>query len=173
MCGAPERARPLGRGRERGATLVELVVFIVVVSIALGSVLGLFALTTGRSADPLLVRQSLAIAESVLQEVLAQPVGSADPDGGDDGQGPEAGETRGSTTLPFDHVNDYHGYVMDGVVSADGTAVPALAGYQARVTVVPQGFGGLPATYGWLVTVTVTAPDGSTLALQGFRARLQ
>lgn len=173
MCAAADRARTGGRRRERGATLVEAIVFIVIVLIALGSVLGLLALTTGRSADPLIVRQSLAIAESLLQEVLAQPVGTTDPDGGAEEQGPEAGEARGSTTLPFDHVNDYEGYAMTGVVSADGTAVPALAGYRASVTAVPQGFNGLPADFGWLVTVTVTAPDGSALALQGFRARTQ
>jgi MSHA pilin protein MshD len=171
MCGAVEDRRRWRR--QRGATLIEVILFIVVLSFALGSVLGLLALTTGRSADPLLVRQSLAIAESLLQEVLAQPAGPTDPDGGAEGQGPEGGETRGSALLPFDHVSDYHGYSMSGVTSADGTAVPALAGYQASVSVTPQGFDGLPAAYGWLVTVTVTGPDGATLALQGVRARTE
>jgi hypothetical protein len=41
------------------------------------------------------------------------------------------------------------------------------------VSVRAQGFDGLPSNGGWLVTVTVTAPDGSTLALSGFKAGLQ
>ena len=161
------------RARQHGASLVEVVLFIVIISIALSSVLGVLALSAQRSADPMLVRQSLAIAESLLQEIGAQPTGADDPDGGPDTLGPEAGEARGSASLPFDHVNDYHGYVMNGAVSADGTPVPALAGYRAAVTVAAQGFNGLPATHGWLVTVEVTGPEGAVVALSGFRARVQ
>jgi MSHA pilin protein MshD len=169
MCGVRERAART----QRGATLVEVVLFIVIVSIALSSVVNLLAVSSLRSSDPVLTRQSLAIAESLLQEILSQPAGNTDPDGGADTLGPEAGESRTSTTLPFDNANDYDGYVMNGVVNADGSAVPALAAYSARVAVRAQGFDGIPSDWGWLVTVNVTAPDGSTLAVSGFKARLQ
>lgn len=169
MCAARDRSPRA----QRGATLVEVVLFIVIVSIALTSVVNLLAVSSLRSSDPVLTRQSLAIAESLLQEILSQPAGSTDPDGGADALGPEPGESRTSTTQPFDNVNDYDGYVMNGVVNADGTTVPALAAYSARVSVRAQGFDGIPSDWGWLVTVTVTAPDGSTLAVSGFKARMQ
>lgn len=170
---ARARNRATTRRRQGGVTLIEVVMFIVIVSIALGAVLSLLAFATARSADPQLLRQSLAVAEALLGEVLAQSVDTTDPDGGAEARGPEAGEARGDPLLPFDHVNDYDGLVLNGIVNAAGTALPALASYGASITVAPQALSGLPEAYGWLVTVTVTAPDGSTLSLSGFRARTQ
>jgi MSHA pilin protein MshD len=166
MCAA------LTRERQCGVTLVELVLAVLILSIAVASVLGVLGLTAGRSADPLLARQSLAIAESLLGEILAQPFTAADLDGGANAIGPEAGESRGSATTPFDHVDDYHGYAMNGIVAADGTPVAGLAGYSASVTVAPQALGNIAAGEGLLVTVTVTAPGGSQVELAGFRARV-
>src|SRR6266700_1583981 len=65
-----ERERGNGQSRcalltQRGATLIEVVLFIVIISTALCSVLGTLSLTVGRSADPLVARQALAIAESL------------------------------------------------------------------------------------------------------------
>jgi MSHA pilin protein MshD len=164
MCGAPERSG------QRGATLVELIVAIVIISIAAVSVLGVLGLTAARSADPLLTRQSLAIAEALLQEILAQPYTADDLDGGANAIGPEAGETRGGVT-GFDHVDDYHGTAMNGIVNADGSAVPGLSGYSAGVTVAAQALDNIAAAEGLLVTVTVTAPGGTPVTLSGFRAR--
>jgi MSHA pilin protein MshD len=157
---------------QRGVTLVELVLAILIVSIAVSSVLGVLGLTAGRSADPLLARQSLAVAESLLAEILAQPFTANDLDGGANAIGPEAGETRGSAVAPFDHVDDYHGYAMNGIVAANGSAIAGLSGYSAAVTVQPQALGTIGASEGLLVTVTVTAPGGSQVALSGFRARV-
>jgi MSHA pilin protein MshD len=157
---------------QRGATLVEVVLFIVIIATALSTVLGALSLTVGRSADPLVARQALAVAESLLQEVMAQPYTVNDLDGGPDAIGPETGETRFSTTTPFDHVDDYHGYTMNGVAKTDGTAVPGLSGYSASVTVQAQALGNIPSGEGLLVTVTVTGPGGYSVALNGFRARV-
>jgi MSHA pilin protein MshD len=175
MCGAVERSK--GRRRraldqELGATLVEVTLFIVIISTALTAVLGTLALTTGRSADPLVVRQTLAVAETLLQEVMAQPFTAADLDGGANAIGPESGESRTSTTSPFDHVDDYHGYSMTGIVNLDGSAVPGLEAYSAAVAVQAAEFDGIPAGEGLLVTVTATGPGGHSVALQGFRARV-
>jgi MSHA pilin protein MshD len=160
------------RHRQRGVTLVELVLAMLIVSIAVASILGVLGLTAGRSADPLLTRQSLAVAESLLAEILAQPFTANDLDGGANAIGPEAGETRGSATTPFDHVDDYHGYAMNGIANADGTPIAGLSGYSASVTVQPQALGNIAASEGLLVTVTVTAPGGSSFSLSGFRARV-
>lgn len=167
MCGASDPRR------QRGVTLVELVLFIVIVSVVMSAVLNLLALSAARAADPLVTRQALAVAESLLDEVLSQPVGTTDPDGGVDALGAEGGESRSSSTLPFDHVNDYHGLVLNGITAVDGTAVPGLQDYRAAVQIRSDGFNGMAAGYGWLVTVTVTTPDGSTLSLSGFRARTE
>lgn len=155
-----------------GATLVEVVLFIVIVSTALAAVLGTLNLAVGRSADPLVARQTLAIAESLLGEVLSQPYTANDLDGGPNAIGPEPGEARFSATAPFDHVDDYHGYTVSGIVDAQGAAVPGLAGYAASVSVAPQALGNVPAGEGLLVTVTVTGPGGYAVTLVGWRARV-
>jgi MSHA pilin protein MshD len=153
-------------------TLVEVVMFIVIVSTAVVSVLGVLGFTASHSADPLVQRQTLAIAESLLQEVLSQPYTAADLDGGVNGIGPEAGESRTSAATPFDHVDDYHGYAMNGIVNVDGTAVPGLESYGASISVQPQALGGIAADEGLLVTVTATGPGGFTVSLSGYRARV-
>jgi len=171
------RARERGNGQRRfalarGAALVEVVLFIVIIATALTAVLGTLNLTVGRSADPLVARQALSIAESLLQEVMSQPYTASDLDGGSNAIGPETGETRSSTTTPFDHVDDFNGYSMTGIVKPDGTAVAGLGSYNASVTVQAQALDNIPAAEGLLVTVTVSGPGGYSVALRGFRARV-
>jgi len=158
--------RDCPRDSQRGASLVELIVLIVVVGIVATAAMGALATMGSRSADPLVQRQALAVAQSLLDEITAQPT----PDG--DALGPESGESRGSSTAPFNHVNDYHGFGMTGIRSFDGTAVAGLEGYSASVTVRAQAIGNVPAADGWWVEVRVTGPGGAEVVLAGWRARL-
>jgi MSHA pilin protein MshD len=157
--------------RERGVSLVELVIFIVVIGIALSSVAGALAFAGRHSGDPLVQRQALAVAESLLQEVLAQPFVPQNPDGSAEAPGPEAGEARGSATSPFNHVNDYHGYTMTGIVDLGGTPVAGLAAFGASVAVANVAFDGIAAADILRVQVTVTGPGGAEVTLTGLRAR--
>mgnify|MGYP003387114915 CR=1 FL=1 len=65
--------------RQRGVTLIELIVFIVIVSVGLAGILSVLNLTTRHSADPMIRKQMLAIAEGMMDEVAAQPVTWCDP----------------------------------------------------------------------------------------------
>jgi MSHA pilin protein MshD len=167
MCGARSP-----RERHSGATLVEVVIFIVILSIALASILNLLALAAGRSGDPVVLRQSVAVAESLLQEVMAQPFTALDLDGVANAIGPEAGEARGSATAPLDHVDDYHGLTLTGISSVDGTPIAGLANYNATVSVEAAALGGIAAGDGLLVRVTVTGPDNVPVMIAGYRARV-
>lgn len=53
----------------RGLTLIELLMFVVIIGISLASILQVMRLTTNISADPQLRKQALAIAEGLLEEV--------------------------------------------------------------------------------------------------------
>lgn len=64
--------------QQRGMTLIELIVFIVVVSVGLAGVLSVFSVTVRNSADPLVVKQALAVADSLLEEILLKDF--CDPD---------------------------------------------------------------------------------------------
>ena len=61
---------PVRTFAQQGVTLVELIIFIVVVSIGVAGVLIAFNTAVASSADPMLTKQALRLAESTLQEVL-------------------------------------------------------------------------------------------------------
>ena len=182
--------------RARGLSLIELLLFIVVVGIALSAMLQLFATATRGSADPMILRQQLAIAESMLREVELMPFTWCDPDldptntsiatGAADcvtaegpAMGPEGGQTRNASPY-FNNVSDYDGFTMTGVSDVGGLVVPGLAGYSVSVAVLPAALdtvpGGGPALK---ITVTVHAPgcapparpSCTPVTLQGWRTR--
>lgn len=163
---------------QRGLTLIELIVFIVIVSVALAGVLTVLNHTTRYSADPMVRKQALAIAEALLEEVMLQPFTWCDPD---DANAPtatgyagctvaentlaaEAGEARGSAT-PFDNVNDYNGLTTTTNIAGGGSAA-----YAATVTVAQSSLNGIAVDASLLITVTVTA-GAETIQLQGYRTR--
>ncbi|RJG06402.1 type II secretion system protein [Noviherbaspirillum cavernae] len=182
------------RARQRGLSLIELVLFIVIVGIALGGVLMVMNLNARHSADPLIQKQALAIAEALLEEIEMMPFTNCDPDGFDpsdgscaklEAMGPEDAyskqsqkEGRGSDVAPFDNVNDYSGFQLTGgqLDLANATNVVVPEGYAASVTVTQQaGFGPAGAQIAVAaavlrIAVTVTY-DGGSIVLEGYRTR--
>jgi MSHA pilin protein MshD len=130
---------------ERGVTLVELIIFIVIISSAVAGVLMTLDIAGRSSADPMIQKQALAIAEALLEEIQLQPFTFCDPDdsqaataqtategatgcsvGGVEAIGremnpPYGPETRTSATTPFDNVNDYDGFCMGPGCAAPST----------------------------------------------------
>lgn len=178
-------SRPFGSAtRQSGLSLVELVIFMVVVSAALAGVLRIFIQATTYSADPMLRRQALSIAESLMEEVQLMPFTFCDPDDANvetatsaggcattaEANGPEAGETR-YTTPQFDNVNDYNGFSMSGITDITNTAVAGLSGYSASITVAPAALNTIASSDALRITVSVTAPGGISVTLDGYRSR--
>lgn len=185
---------------QKGLTLVELIVSVVIVSAAVAGVLTVLNLSTQASAGPLIEKQALSIAEALLEEVQLMPFTYCDPDdpqaetatsatvgasgclvrveaiGADTLFAPyqTANETRLSTVSPFDNVNDYHNFSMSGIVDLDGSAIAGLGAYTASVTVAQQALNGppnIPGAESLLVTVTVTGPGNVNVRLDGYRVR--
>jgi MSHA pilin protein MshD len=188
----PTRTKP--PRLQRGVSLIELVVFIVIVSTSIVGILKALDNANRSSTDPMVRKQALAIAEALLEEVQLQPFTYCDPDdvnagtalsaadctGGAGGAndenklplGPEAGETRTSSTTPFDNVSDYNGFSMvSGITDLSGTALSGLDAYSASVTVANQALGSVPASDSLLITVSVTGPANTTVVLHGYRTR--
>lgn len=178
--------------RQSGLTLIELIVFIVIVSVGLAGILITYDTVVRGSADPMARKQALAIAESLLLEIEQQPFTWCDPQdenvatatSGIVGAGGCAmtsqsalaatlGEARGDNTSPFDNVADYAGY--NGAASdIMGASSPNLAGYTATVAITQAGgtgaFTGFPTDAVLRIAVTVTG-HGENVVLVGYRTR--
>jgi len=168
-------------------SLIEVVVFIIVLGIGIAGVVTLFNQLTRASVDPVVRKQTLALASSLLEEIELRPFTYCDPDdanvfsaanaaacGTAEGGGAEPGESR----PVFDNVNDYNGFSMaDGNIKGpDDQVVPNLIGYSVIAAVADAGgvapFDTLPAQAVLLITVTATHnPTGTTVSLQGYRFR--
>lgn len=177
-----------GGRSQLGLSLVEVIVFIVVVSVGVVGLMSVLSSSMKHSADPMLRKQALAVAEALLAEVASMPFTNCDPDGFDpatgsctlaEGMGPEAGEARGSLAAPFDNVNDYDNFSLAGggtdIGGAGGVVVPG--GYAATVRVTPDasfGVGGAPLPAGDVlrISVTVAYNGGSdSISLDTYRTR--
>jgi MSHA pilin protein MshD len=145
---------------QRGISLIELIMFIVIVSASLAGILGVMNLVTRHSADPLVHKQALAIAESLLEEIeLQDAVATA----------PNTPVTAANRDSVYHIVSDYNGFTMNGITQMSGAAIPGLANYTATVAVLPAALGAIPAASAWSITVTVTDPQGIAIAVSGYR----
>lgn len=176
------------RSRQGGITLVELILFLVIVGIGLAGIVSVISLATRASADPAMRKQALALAESLLAEVQLQSFMFCDPSDPAAAMAtsvaactvPAGAKTRYSVGSPFNRVSDYDGFAMNdangGIRDITNTPVD-LAGYAASITVVETPMAasgssaGIPAAAALLVSVTVTSPDRTTVVLEGMRTR--
>jgi len=190
--------RRSNRTRQRGVTLIELILFIMIVGVALTAIVGVMNFTTSHSADPVRRKQALMLAEAFLEEVELAKFSICDvfdPNAGDIAVAP-AGTPQCTATFenwgkeannvrPFDNVNDYVTApgteaetfgAIGNLQDANGNTLP-LTGFKVTVTVAPDTLGSIANpgtsyrdTRVLRITVAVTY-DGQTLSLDGYRTR--
>ena len=152
------------RHNQRGASLIELIMFIVIISAALAGILLVMNVTTQNSADPLIHKQALAIAESLLEEIELQDFVSQDgPHVCAGGVGANCVKTPNRSSA-YHIVSDYDGFSMSApqgiyALNDSTTPVPGLTGYSASVEVGAPASIGTPPASAVLITVTVTDPQ--------------
>ena len=152
------------RHRQHGISLVELIMFIVIVSVALAGILLVMNVTTKSSADPLVHKQALAAAQSLLEEIELQDFISA--------AGATAAVTQANRASQYHIVSDYQGFATTGIYTVDGVApIAGLGNYNVNVSVANAALGSITSGSGnaVLITVTVTDPQGNQIAIDGYR----
>lgn len=178
--------------RPRGFSLIEVVIFILVLGIGLTGLAVLYNQITIASVDPLVRKQAVAIARSLMDEIQLRAFTFCDPDDAlvftetsaagcssaaqrESGTiGPEAGETRYADPR-FDNVSDYHGLSMlAGIQDITNSTIAGLGQYSATVQITEAGGdfpAAVPATEALRIVVTVTGPANVQVILQGYRLR--
>jgi MSHA pilin protein MshD len=174
--------------KQLGVTLVEMVIAIVIISIAAVALLQGLGFQTNRNVDPMIQSQSQMLAKQYLEEVMGKPFfdPAADPrldpsvnrDDADD----SAADTASSVSdddnrVLFNNIFEYQNYDQP-VQAQNGTPIPELSGFQIDITIddsVGLALGTIsnpgilcPPTV-LLITVSVIDPRGQTTTLQGYR----
>lgn len=152
----------LSRQWQVGVTLIETIVFLVVIGLALTALLSVFNESVVKSVDPVVRIRALEIAQAQMDEVLSRKFDANTPTGGVPACGVSAAPACAGIAPNglFDDVGDYNGYTDN--------SDPA---YSISVTVINAGGDlGLASTNAKLVTVTVGIPGGDRLTLSAYRA---
>jgi MSHA pilin protein MshD len=131
--------------RQRGMTLVELIVAIVVISMAGAALIGTLSYLSSSSASTMRQAQAQAIADAWLAQITGKSF--TDPDV--DGEG---------NYLAYDDVNDYAGFTL-----VEG------ANFTVRVAVNAGTLTGIPNNAVWRVDVAVDYDTGMTAVATGYR----
>lgn len=157
-----------------GFTLLDVLLVIVLLGIVAAALTTISARLSAQTSETLKMRQALALAQGLLDEVRHMPFTYCDPNdararlatgaflGGTgcaslvDGLGPEPGESRYNAANRFDSVSDYQGFAMPGpgcagLCDVNGLVVNAsgpLVGCSVLTTLAAQALPGVAALDG-------------------------
>lgn len=140
---------------EKGVSLIELIVFLVVISIASSALLATYSYSARNSADPIIVVRALELAQARLDEVLALKYDANTPTGGV----PACSSTTANATT----CNNTPDADMNDVDDYNGVSDTPYSGYARSVTVSTSN-------NQKLITVTVAAPKNVSVTLAAYRA---
>lgn len=158
--------------RQSGFTLIEMIVFMVVVSIGLATLLLAYNHAVSRGTDPVIRVRLLELAQSRLDDVMARkydetsPIGGIPACGSAESGAPACGGAIGADSgensanpASLDDVDDFH--------NASDTP---YTGYTRTVSVAFAGSElGVANNQAKRITVTVTAPNSEQFSLSSYR----
>lgn len=169
--------------RQRGFSLIEIILFIAIVGVAMAGISATYVNATAHSHEPYLRQRALAVANAYMDEILRKRWNENTPIGGgciNTGSSCAAsavvpvaiGDDEGGVRSNYDDVDDYNA-LAGGQLPTDsnGTAMPGYAGFNVKVEVTQPAaaWNALPAADVRLIKVTVTSPNGETIALDAYR----
>ena len=140
----------MNRSRSRGFTLIELIIFIVIVGVAMAGILSVFNTSVKSSADPMVRKQAMALADSIMEEILLKAYASSG---------------TGTNRATYDGVDDYNGLTETAFTDLSAAG---LSGYTVSIAVAaPSTLAGVA-----MKRVLVTVSHGSeSVAMAGYRSK--
>lgn len=159
--------------KNKGFSLIELVITIVVLGIALSALTSSIFTGVGRNADPLWQSKASQLSQAYLDEILSMRFAETSPLGGGAigtcfVAGNEADEINRSL---YDDVDDYHA-LTETADFLDTTTATSYSGYTVsiEVTCVEQGNPALVDSK--LIVLTISSPVNQNLVFSVLRADL-
>lgn len=180
----------MSSSRQFGLSLLEVLIFIVVLGIGIAGMAILYNQLTLASVDPLVRKQAVAIANSLMEEIQLRPFTYCDPDdpavltagspaacATPEGIGAEGGETRYADPR-FDNVSDYAAFpaMVGSIQDIGNNTIAGLNGYSATIAIAEASAdfavpGGVPLDEALRIRITVSGPGNVNVVLQGYRLR--
>ncbi|MEH6470157.1 MAG: prepilin-type N-terminal cleavage/methylation domain-containing protein [Halopseudomonas sp.] len=163
----------------QGFTLIELIITIVVLSVALLGVAHSLQYSAQHGSDTLWQTQTVELVQAYSDEILTKKFDHNTPLGGfpacntpsnpgcTNALGPEAGEQRSGGINSFDDVDDYHGLDDSPPVDAQGSIRSEYSGFRVQVSVSYAGtdLGLADNLNGKLIHIVITPPYSQTTSL--------
>ncbi|MFO1388070.1 prepilin-type N-terminal cleavage/methylation domain-containing protein [Cellvibrio sp.] len=143
---------------QQGISLIELIVFLVIVSIASSALMATYINSVRKSADPIIAIRALELAQARLDEILALKYDANTPTGGIPACDSSAVGAATCDNLPDADMNDVDDY--------NNVTDTPYAGYTRSVSVTAVANNQKLIT----VSVTVTAPRAMTYTLAAYKA---
>lgn len=147
--------------RMRGMSLVEMVITIVIISLALVASLRAFSVLTGRSADGMIQTRSLDLAQLYFDEILSRRY---DEDTGTNGVPTYTGACRitddGESRDDYDDVDDYDAITNESPDTMDASLVADYSGFLVTIDVACDNSIGTLAGGSKRVDISITDPTG-------------
>ncbi len=152
---------PASNIASRGFTLIELILFIVVVGVATAGLFAAINSSTVNNVNPLFQIRALELAQAQMDEIIGKRYDDKSPNGGfppcDSGEvgavSCDSSDGRGD----LGDIDDYHGF---------NTVPAAYGGFTMNVTVAGVTLDGRPTK---LITVTVDSAASEPVILSAYR----
>lgn len=152
---------PMAKRTSSGVTLIETMVFLVVVSIALVALVRVYTSAVTNSVDPVVRVRALELAQAQIDEILSRKFDENTPTSGV----PACDSTAGVACLgivgdgDYDDVGDYNGFVNNSDPNHTLTVSVISAGDEI----------GLPLNQARRITVSTTISGASDLVLSAYK----
>lgn len=153
-------ARAMSMNRQLGFTLVELVITILVISISFVAMYSsIYGMMTA-SVDPMVVRQGIAISESIMDEVKQKKFSS-----GSCPAVPGSGNRS-----DYSYICHYNGLTLNGISDQQSNAISGLENYATTVITSNVDFSDAASSDFVKIVVSTSFNGNSVSRLVAFRA---
>tara|TARA_R110002072_G_scaffold100183_2_gene220549 strand:+ start:28699 stop:29247 length:549 start_codon:yes stop_codon:yes gene_type:complete len=171
-----------GKSRQRGVTLVELVISIIIISIAMVALMNAFSASMLGSADPLWRNKTLKLAQLYMDEILAKNYDHTTPVGGmpviENPDCTNLGKDGSENREDFNDVDDYDEINNQVAKSLIASLDSSYSAYLVSVDVVCVGNevgavdknDAIDRDQAKKITVTITPPGQAAIPFAVYKA---